>query len=125
MKSLKLFFIILSVIILSACSTNSEPEIIGISPNKDLKASFAFEDRIYSIQRGLVLEKNIENEIGKITEIVKEIKKNGEAKIYNSSINLKSGTKIYKIEETDKGEFIAIKIYGKYYGAFYNSKLNE
>ena len=112
------------MVTLAGCSNTDEPKIIGETPSES-KAAFAFEGSIYTIERGKVLVEDVGKEIGEIESIVDEINKNGDAVIFDSTLNLKDGTIIYKIKEQDSSNtVVAVKIDDTYYGAMFNSKLN-
>ncbi|GGM20895.1 hypothetical protein GCM10011351_03440 [Paraliobacillus quinghaiensis] len=119
------FFILIFVVLLTACSNTEEPKkIVGETPSES-KGAFAFEGSIYTIDRGKVFVENVGKEIGEIKAIVDEINENGEAVIYDSTLNLQVGTKIFKrIEQDRSNTVVAIKIDDTYYGAFFNSNLN-
>lgn len=124
MRVLNTAFILIAFVLLAACSETDDPKILDKTPSES-KAAFAFEDSIYTIERGKVLVKDVGNEIGEIEAIVDEITENGEAVILDSDINLRVGTKIYEIKEQDRDNtVVAIKIDDTYYGAIFNSNLN-
>lgn len=125
MKFLKSVFILIFVVLLAACSKTEETKNIISEAPSESKGAFAFEDSIYTIERGKVLVEDVEKEIGKIVAIVDEINENGDAVIYDSTLNLQVGTKIYKIIKQDRSNtVVAIKIDNTYYGAVFNSNLN-
>ena len=64
--------------------------------------------------------------VGAIEEIVEEITRNGQGKLYSSNIkvDLTAGSKIFTIESVDKDTIIAVEIDGQYYTAIYTRKLN-
>ncbi|GGM42976.1 hypothetical protein GCM10011351_31160 [Paraliobacillus quinghaiensis] len=125
MRLSKSVFILIFVILLAACSKTEEPKkIIGETPSES-KGAFAFEDSIYTIERGKFFVEDVGKEIGEIKAIVDEINENGEAVIYDSTLNLQVGTKIFKIIEQDRSNtVVAIRIDDTYYGAIFNSNLN-
>ena len=123
MRFLKAVFILIFVTLLVACSGTEELTIVGTTPSES-KAAFAFEDSIYTIERGKVLIGNVGEEIGEIKSITDKITENGEAVIFDSTIKLEAGTKIYKIRETDRSNpVVAVKIDNTYYGAIFTSNL--
>ncbi|TYR74352.1 hypothetical protein FZC79_14795 [Rossellomorea vietnamensis] len=121
---LKSMFILITIVSLAACSTTEEPrKIIGETPSES-KGAFAFDGSVYTIERGKVLVEDVGKEIGEIKAIVDEIKENGEAEKYDSTLNLQAGTKIFEIIEQDRSNpVVAIKIDDTYYGAIFNSTL--
>ncbi|HSO59316.1 MAG TPA: hypothetical protein VLQ66_13965 [Paenisporosarcina sp.] len=122
MRLLKAVFILIFVTLLVACSNTEEP-IVETTPSES-KAAFACEDNIYTIERGEVLIENVGEEIGEIESITDKITENGEAVIFDSTIKLEAGTKIYKIRETDRSNpVVAVKIDNTYYGAIFTSNL--
>ena len=124
MRFLKAVFVFIIVTLLVACSETEELAIVGITPSES-KAAFAFEDSIYTIERGKVLVENVGEEIGEIESIKNKITENGEAVIFDSTIKLEGGTKIYKIRETDRSNpIVAVKIDDTYYSAIFTSNLN-
>ena len=124
MSFLKAACILIFVTLLVACSGTEELAIVGTTASES-KAVFAFEDIIYTIERGKILVENVGEEIGEIESITDKITVNGEAVIFDSSIKLEAGTKIYKIRETDRSNpVVAVKINNTYYGAIFTSKLN-
>lgn len=124
MRFLKAVFIFIIVTLLVACSETEELAIVGITPSES-KAAFAFEDSSYTIERGKVLVENVGEEIGGIESIKNKITENGEAVIFDSTIKLDAGTKIYKLRETDRSNsVVAVKINDTYYGAIFTSNLN-
>lgn len=92
----------------------------------DFAAQFAFENGIYSIEGNLTPSEKVIKEVGAIEEIVEEITRNGQGKLYSSRIkaDLTAGSKIFSIEGVDKDTVIAVEIEGKYYTAIYVRKLN-
>ena len=92
----------------------------------DFAAQFAFENGIYSIEGNLTPPEKVLIEVGAIEEIVEEIIRDGQGKLYSSRIkaDLTAGSKIFTIEGVDKDTVIAVEIEGKYYTAIYARKLN-
>jgi hypothetical protein len=126
-SNLKVFKVILSIfffISLVSCSTPIEPNVIGISSNKDVDAQFAFENRIYSIEGNVTAAEKIKQEVGKVEKIVEEIKENGQANLFTSKVNLTAETKIYTIKNVDKDTVVAVKIDDTYYTAIFAKKLD-
>lgn len=124
MSFLKAALILIFVTLLVACSGTEELAIVGTTASES-KAAFAFENRIYTIERGEILVENVGEEIGEIESISDKITENGEAVIFDSSIKLEAGTKIYKIRETDRSNpVVGVKIDDTYYGAIFTSNLN-
>ena len=116
--------IFLSMILVSCSTTTKEPKVVGTSPNKELAAEIAFENRIYTIEGNRTRNEKIDQEVGKVEKIVKKIKGNGQAKLYTSKINLTAGTKIYTIKDVDKDTVVAVKIGDTYYTAILARKLD-
>ncbi|MGD7046032.1 hypothetical protein [Jeotgalibacillus proteolyticus] len=125
MRFSKSVFILVFVLLIVACSKTEEPEkIIGETPSES-KGAFAFDNSLYTIERGKVLAADAGEEIGSIKVLVDEINENGEAVIFDSSLNLQAGTKIFKVKEQDQSNtVVAIKIGDIYYGAIFHSNLN-
>lgn len=90
----------------------------------DLISQFAFEGRVYSIEGNVTPVEKIKKEVGEIEEILEEIKENGQAKLFNSKIDLIEGTKIYSIQDVDKDTVVAVKIKDMYYTAFFSGNLD-
>ncbi|MEK4512046.1 hypothetical protein EJP82_17995 [Paenibacillus anaericanus] len=116
--------IIFLITIVSCSTTTTEPETTGINANNDLLSQFAFEGRIYSIEGNVTPVEKIEKEVGEIKEILDDVKENGQAKLFNTKIDLIEGTKIYSIQDVDKDTVVAVKIKDIYYTAFFLGKLD-
>ncbi|GGH19922.1 NisI/SpaI family lantibiotic immunity lipoprotein [Paenibacillus segetis] len=120
-----IFGIVLLLVIVSCSATTTEPKEEGINPNSDILAQFSFKNKIYSIEGNMTPAEKIKKEIGKIEKIVvDEIKENGQAKIFDSKIDLLESTKIFSIQDTDKDLVVAIKINDIYYTAIFWGKLD-
>lgn len=111
--------------LLVSCSDTNEdqPNIAGESPNDELIAKVAFDGDIYSVLHSHPMTKQTAAKLGTINDVVAEINKNGEAKVYEDSVNLNAGDGIYEMKKGDKEQTVAVKIEGSYYTAIYNSKL--
>ena len=116
--------IIVLTFVVSCSTTTTEPEAGGSIPNYDLLLQFSFKDRIYSIEGNITPAEKIKKEIGEIKEIVDDIKENGQAKLFNSKIDLLDRIKIFTIQDLDKDTVVAIKINDIYYTAFFSTKLD-
>lgn len=116
--------IIFLVITVSCSTTKLEPETVGMSAYDDLISQFAFEGRIYSIEGNVISVEKIKKEVGEIEEISDDIMENGQAKLFNSKIDLTEGTKIYSIQDIDKDTVVAVKIKDIYYTAYFSGKLD-
>ena len=94
--------------------------------SNDFAAQFAFENGVYSIEGNLTPAEKVLKVVGAIEEIVEEITRNGQGKLYSSNIkvDLTAGSKIFTIEGVDKDTVIAVEIGGQYYTAIYTRKLN-
>ena len=105
---------------LVACSsTINEPNVVGVSKNKNVLAQIAYDNKIYSIEGNLTPYEKIQQQVGEVENIVETIKENGQGKIISSKINLESGSEIYTIKDADKGTVVAVRIGNKYYTAIF------
>jgi len=116
--------IILLIFVVSCSTTSTEPKAVGINTYNDLLSQFSFQGRIYSIEGNKTPAEKIKKEIGEIEEIVDEIKENGQAKLFNSKIDLVERTKIFAIQDLDKDTVVAVKINDIYYTAIFWGKLD-
>ena len=125
MKALNIVIgIILLIFVVSCSTTSTEPKAVGINTYNDLLSQFSFQGRIYSIEGNKTPAEKIKKEIGEIEEIVDEIKENGQAKLFNSKIDLVERTKIFTIQDLDKDTVVAVKINDIYYTAIFWGKLD-
>lgn len=109
----------LLLFLVSCSTTEKEPEAVGVSKNTDIIAQFAFEEKVYSVEGNMTPAEKIQNEVGKIEEVVDKIEVNGQVKQHNSTINIAPETKIYNIKGVDKDFEVAVKVGETYYTAIF------
>ncbi|MEK4487018.1 hypothetical protein MHH81_15835 [Psychrobacillus sp. FSL H8-0484] len=120
-NNLRVFSFVMGIILLTilvGCSTTTtELEVVGVTPNKDLLAQFAFEDRVYSIEGNKTPAEKINKEVGQIEKNVDEIKGDGHFKLFNSKIDHLGNASIFSIKDVDKDTVVAVKVNDIYYTA--------
>lgn len=98
-------------------------EVVKITPNTDLLAHFAFEDRVYSIEGNKTPAEKINLEIGVIEKSVVDMKENGDYIISNAKIDTLDNARIFSIKDVAKDTVIAVKVNDIYYTAIVGRKL--
>jgi hypothetical protein len=124
MRIFRLILGIALVFLLTSCSTvKEEQQTPSVQPDNDVLAQFASKGKVYSLEGNHTPANKIGKEIGEIGKVTNDITKSGEGKVFDTSIKLQDGTKIYAIKDVDAHTVVAVKVNDIYYTAIFTRKL--